>query len=138
MSKCYDNPDYDDLNNDIQNTWKSENLGYKTKMGIEVKDEMVRATMIPKEYFGEEETLEDFAEKWVFETNGHKWSNNDDTAGDNYGSFIAGFKLAQERGYSGEEVEDIVNKTVNKFCTFFSDELKQKVSKEWFEKFKKK
>ena len=30
------------------------------------------------------------AEKWVFETNGHRWSNNDNTAGDNYGSFIAG------------------------------------------------
>lgn len=36
--------------------------------------------------------LEEEAEKWVFETNGHKWSNNDDTAGDNYGSFIAGAK----------------------------------------------
>jgi hypothetical protein len=35
-------------------------------------------------------TLEGEAEKWVFETNGHKWSNNDDTAGDNYGSFVAG------------------------------------------------
>lgn len=131
MSKCYDNPDYDDLNNDIQNTWKSENLGYKTKMGIEVKDEMVRATMIPKEYFGEEETLEDFAEKWVFETNGHKWSNNDDTAGDNYGSFIAGYKLAQERGYSGEEVLELLLNCPGPYLT--DDEIK-----EWFNKIKKK
>lgn len=30
------------------------------------------------------------ADKWVFEENGAKWSNNDDTAGDNHGSFIAG------------------------------------------------
>jgi hypothetical protein len=50
------------------------------------------------------ETLEDFAEKWVFETNGHKWSNNDDTAGDNYGSFIAGFKEAEKRLYSKEDL----------------------------------
>jgi hypothetical protein len=26
----------------------------------------------------------------VFDINGNKWSNNDNTAGDNYGSFIAG------------------------------------------------
>jgi len=43
------------------------------------------------------ETLEEVAEKWVFETNGHKWSNNDDTAGDNFASFIAGAKWQQEQ-----------------------------------------
>ena len=32
-----------------------ENLGYTTKLGIEVSDEMVRAVMIPKEYFGAKE-----------------------------------------------------------------------------------
>ena len=32
------------------------------------------------------------ADEWVFDINGMKWSNNDDTAGDNYGSFIAGAK----------------------------------------------
>ena len=36
-----------------------EDLGYTTKMGIEVSDEMVRASMIPKEYFGMKETLEE-------------------------------------------------------------------------------
>jgi hypothetical protein len=41
------------------------------------------------------------------------------------------------RVYTEEEVEDIVNLTLNKFCTFFSDELKAKVAKEWFEQFKK-
>ena len=41
--------------------------------------------------------LEKASEKWVFETNGHKWSNNDDTAGDNFGSFIAGAKWQQEQ-----------------------------------------
>ena len=43
------------------------------------------------------ETLEEAAEKWVFETNGHKWSNNDDTSGDNYGSFKAGAKWMEEQ-----------------------------------------
>ena len=43
------------------------------------------------------ETIEKGAEKWVFETNAHKWSNNDDTAGDNFGSFIAGAKWQQEK-----------------------------------------
>lgn len=32
-----------------------KDLGYTTKSGIEVSDKMVRATMIPKEYFGREE-----------------------------------------------------------------------------------
>jgi hypothetical protein len=44
-----------------------------------------------------QEILKEAADKWVFETNGHKWSNNDNTAGDNYGSFIAGAKWQQER-----------------------------------------
>mgnify|MGYP006130857405 CR=1 FL=1 len=29
-----------------------EDLGYATESGIEVTDEMVRAVMIPREYFG--------------------------------------------------------------------------------------
>lgn len=32
-----------------------ENLGYTTKSGIEISDEMVRMVMIPKEYFGAKE-----------------------------------------------------------------------------------
>jgi hypothetical protein len=34
---------------------KEEDLGYTTKTGIKISDEMVRATMIPKEYFGKKE-----------------------------------------------------------------------------------
>lgn len=41
-----------------------------------------------------DEEIKDAAEKWIFNENGMKWSNNDDTAGDNYGSFIAGVKWA--------------------------------------------
>jgi hypothetical protein len=44
-----------------------------------------------------QELLHDAADKWVFETNSHKWSNNDDTAGDNYGSFIAGAEWKKEQ-----------------------------------------
>jgi hypothetical protein len=39
------------------------------------------------------------AEKWVFDTNGDKWSNNDDTAGDNFGSFIEGAKSKAAKKY---------------------------------------
>jgi hypothetical protein len=47
--------------------------------------------------------MEKGAEKWVFETNGHKWSNNDDTAGDNFSSFIAGAKWQQEQAKEMEK-----------------------------------
>jgi hypothetical protein len=40
--------------------------------------------------------VEKLAEEWVFETNEHKWSNNDDTAGDNFGSYREGFNKAME------------------------------------------
>jgi hypothetical protein len=46
-----------------------------------------------------QETIEDGANKWVFETNADRWSNNDDTAGDNYGSFIAGAKSDVAKNY---------------------------------------
>jgi hypothetical protein len=83
---------------------------------------------IPKQ-----ETLEDAAEKWVFETNGHKWSNNDDTAGDNYGSFIAGANYQAERMYSEEDLRQayIVGKHGGVNQTYYDFD-------EWFEQFKKK
>jgi hypothetical protein len=54
-----------------------------------------------------QETLEEAAEKWVFETNGHKWSNNDDTVGDNFASFIAGAKWQQEQDKNKFSEEDL-------------------------------
>jgi hypothetical protein len=63
-----------------------------------------------------EETMEKGAEKWVFETNGHKWSNNDDTAGDNFSSFIAGAKWQQEKELDRlKEALEILRKFVNEF-----------------------
>lgn len=52
-------------------------------------------------------------------------------------AFIKGAKWQKERSYSEEELKDIVNKTVGNFCTLFSEDLKQKVAKEWFNQFKK-
>ncbi len=43
------------------------------------------------------EEIIDSADEWVFDINGMKWSNNDGTAGDNYGSFIAGAKFVLSR-----------------------------------------
>ena len=40
--------------------------------------------------------VDKLAKEWVFKTNGHKWSNNDDTAGDNYGSYKEGFNKAMD------------------------------------------
>jgi hypothetical protein len=37
-----------------------------------------------------ESELFDAAEEYVFDQNGHKFSNNNDEAGDNFGSFVAG------------------------------------------------
>lgn len=36
------------------------------------------------------------ATKWVFETNGNRWSNNNSECGDNFGSFLEGVKFAVE------------------------------------------
>jgi hypothetical protein len=73
--------------------------------------------------------LDDATQKWLFETNGHKWSNNDNTAGDNYGSFIAGAKWMGERSYSEEEVLKLLNDITGVDPTWV---------KEWFEENKKK
>jgi len=43
------------------------------------------------------EEINSAADKWVFRTNGEKWSNNDDSAGDNFGSFVSGAKWMLEK-----------------------------------------
>ena len=80
----------------------SLNLGYWT-------------IIIPKEEH-KQETVEEAAEKWVFETNSHKWSNNDNSAGDNYGSFLNGAKWQAERMYSEEEVKKLLISCKDRFC----------------------
>jgi hypothetical protein len=81
----------------------------------------------------EQETFDEAALKWVFQINGHKWSNNDDTAGDNYGSFIAGAKWQTQRMYSEDEVYELL-------CQFFDDHVNAQDANisQWFEQNKKK
>ncbi len=60
--------------------------------------------------FDEDELIR-LADEWVFITNGNKWSNNNNEAGDNYGSFKAGYKAAyqqrsSERVFSLKDIED--------------------------------
>lgn len=44
-----------------------------------------------------EKQIEEKATNWVFEENGHRWSNNDDSAGDNTESFKAGANFILEK-----------------------------------------
>jgi hypothetical protein len=70
--------------------------GLKKKEIREV-DDLKKEITNKKQEEPKQKTVEEAAEKWVFETNGHKWSNDDDTAGDNYGSFREGAKWMLEK-----------------------------------------
>jgi hypothetical protein len=96
--------------------------------------------MVPKKYFGEVETIDNklnnLADKWVFETNGHKWSNNNNEAGDNFGSFKEGYRTAQKTLYNDDEVLKLVSDWTD---YRMSEDTKSKVTfKKWFEEFKNK
>lgn len=82
--------------------------------------------------------VDDLASEWVFETNGSKWSNNDDTAGDNYGSFKAGFKACEKLMYSEEEVLRLMIKCKDTFSgPNLEDYTPDEVVYKWFERFSK-
>jgi hypothetical protein len=86
-----------------------------------------------------QKTPEEAADKWVFETNGHKWSNNNNEAGDNFGSFIAGFKEAEKTLYSGEEVIKLLIYCKNRFGgSGLEDYTSDSEVIEWFEQIKNK
>jgi hypothetical protein len=78
---------------------KNAVFGYKTSIVSTNMLDLDLASLKSKE------TLKDAAEKWVFETNGHKWSNNDDTVGDNYGSFKAGAEWMRQQMESLKDFE---------------------------------
>ncbi len=81
--------------------WENEGKYYKLVGADHNREwEEVQLGKDPKQ-----ETIEEAAEKWVFETNGHKWSNNDDTVGDNYGSFKAGAEWMREQMESLKDFE---------------------------------
>jgi hypothetical protein len=103
---------------------------------IEVEKMPIDWKAISQQKKVKQETLEKLADKWVFETNGHKWSNNNNEAGDNFGSFIAGFKEAEKTMYSGEEVLNLLIEC-SKWQLPQTDEDLSKI-KQWFNKFKKK
>lgn len=62
--------------------------------------------------------INEAAHEWVFEKNGEKWSNNDDTAGDNFSSFIAGAKWMLEK------IDEEKNEELQKMIKVFGKELK--------------
>lgn len=78
-------------------------------------------------------TIDDAAKNWVFDINGHKWSSNDDTAGDNYGSFKAGAQWNESKMYSAEELRSIIKK----YSAERTDEDWESSDDEWLSKFKK-
>ena len=82
----------DEYNKNVGNfSTHDEQFNYQKDMLIEINN-----TLNGVNDFTE---IEEAATEWVFDTNGHKWSNNDDTAGDNYGSFINGAKSDAAKNY---------------------------------------
>lgn len=60
--------------------------------------------------------LDEIIGDWI-ETNGHRWSNNDNTLGDNFGSFKDGFHKAFEilgdKKFSEEDMKRLLSFVVN-------------------------
>lgn len=71
-------------------------------------DKLKGVHKLDRQQFFKGVSVEELAEKWVFETNGMKWSNNDNTAPDNYGSFIAGYN-ANKGVYTLEQLKEAMN-----------------------------
>jgi hypothetical protein len=86
----------------------TENYGYQIKsyrfVGEDKFEVYLKGVKIPgvfdtycqAEQYCQAEIINDAADKYVFDEADHnrKWSNNDDTAGDNFGSFKAGANWA--------------------------------------------
>jgi hypothetical protein len=89
-----------------------------------------------------QEALEEAAKKWVFEINGNKWSNNDNTAGDNYGSFITGAKWQQKQDenlYSEEDLREAFRQGEQNISYSETYGLDSNLTEQqWFEQFKNK
>jgi hypothetical protein len=63
---------------------------------------LLMVTLKPIELPNEDEIYHN-ASNWVFDKNSMKWSNNDDTAGDNLGSFIEGAKWMRDKIQGGDQ-----------------------------------
>lgn len=58
------------------------------------------------------DTAQSAADTWVFETNGHRWSNNNNEAGDNHESFLAGVSWQMAQGWIDAETKPESGKRV--------------------------
>jgi flavodoxin len=130
----YTDEDFEKYKQYISNCYKSGMSVYKCLEFMYFAEKDIDDQLFNRE--SKQETLEKLADKWVFETNGHKWSNNNNEAGDNFGSFIAGFKEAEKTLYSEEEVLNLLIEC-SKWQLPQTDEDLSKI-KQWFEQFKNK
>ena len=68
-------------------------------------DDKVIAQLTPIELPSDEEIIHS-ASDWVFRKNPTKWSVNDDTAGDNMGSFLNGAKWLKNKIQGGNNEQE--------------------------------
>ena len=55
--------------------------------------------------------LTSLGDTWVFDINGHKWSNNNNECGDNFESYCTGFRAAeQEHQATVDKLMQIIEK----------------------------
>lgn len=52
--------------------------------------------------------VDKLAQQWV-EAHSHKWSNNNNEVGDNYGSFVEGYKAAEKELPTWDDVKRAIN-----------------------------
>ncbi len=125
MSRCYDNPEYDDSGNGLQNTWEQSQPKQSTKDRIlsetsEETKQRVRDTanrLVMKQEILEEAAERRFPSKMEM-----------------YDVFIEGAKWQQERSYSEEEVINLLY--IRSMCQEHYESDAE--VREWFNKFKKK
>lgn len=75
----------------MKKAYKSVSAGTRVENDTNARDSQVCQLIAKHNVSGSwDEVIRAAADKWVFYENGNKWSNNDDTAGDNFNSFMAG------------------------------------------------
>ena len=99
MSRCYDNPEYDDLGNGLQNTWEQSQPKQSTKDRIlsetsEETKQRVRDTA--NKLVMKQETLEEATNNYVNYCAGNI-SEDEDLADADKRGFIYGAKWQQEK-----------------------------------------
>ena len=130
MSKCYDNPDYDDLGSDIQNAWEQ----HKPEQHVELINDNIEEFDKAIKLFKQETLYDAFLNCLI---------NKEFKTKEDYIAFRGaefGAKWQQERRYSEEEVYNITQQLrlqlkagVLKWQDDFEFDLEK-----WLEQFKKK